>query len=172
MVFILHIWYIKRIGTNIMIAIKNDWKNKPMPEERISIGLNKKVSEAEIKEIEKGLIPLEMEDKWFIFCEQNRIYCHRSWTGDCIYIAEYKEIADNEFEIGKLIINRNPEQYQSDDVDADKDLFVFVLERLFLDKDVSFPNRETNATKEEAAIHKHVMVGYGSSRKDIEKLKN
>ncbi|PIE86107.1 MAG: hypothetical protein CSA05_02160 [Bacteroidia bacterium] len=154
-----------------MIASKSDWKNNPMPKESISINLNKKVSKTEMKEIEKGLIPLEMEDKWFIFCEQNRIYFHRSWSGDCIYIAEYKEIADNEFEIGKLIINRNPEQYQSNDVESDKELFVFIFERLLLDKDVSFPSRETNATKEEAEIHKHVIVGYGSSRKDIEKLK-
>lgn len=153
-----------------MIAIKNDWKNKPMPKETISIKLGKKVSKAEIKEIEKGFIPLEMEDKWFIFCEENMIYFHRSWSGDCIYIAEYKEITDNEFEIDKLIIN-NSEQYQSNDVEADKELFVFLLERLLLDKDVSFPSKESNTTNEEE-IYKHVIVGYGSSRKDIEKLKN
>lgn len=36
-----------------------------------------------------GLIPEEMEDKWFIYLEDNKLYCHRSWTGLCAYIVEF-----------------------------------------------------------------------------------
>lgn len=36
-----------------------------------------------------GLIPGAMEDKWFLYLEDNKFYCHQSWTGYCAYIVEF-----------------------------------------------------------------------------------
>ena len=38
--------------------------------------------------IERGHIPMEMEDKWFIFLTDGMLRFHRSWTGACIYWVE------------------------------------------------------------------------------------
>ncbi len=32
-----------------------------------------------------GLIPQQMEDKWFIYYEEPHLYFHRSWTGQPVY---------------------------------------------------------------------------------------
>lgn len=150
-----------------MFAKRSDWKTKKMPKENISINLNKIIKKTEMNEIKKGLIPQEMEDKWFIFNEGNFIYFHRSWTGHCIYIAEYKQTKEDEFVIINLTVNRNPKQYSSDDIEYDVNIFGFLLERLLLDNNVSFP--VTDNSNEQNNILKHTTVGYAKSRKDIEK---
>ena len=71
-------------------AVKSDWVTKPMeqPVKRIPLrGL--RLSAKEYAQLSLGLIPEEMEDKWFIYLEDNKLYCHRSWTGLCAYIVEF-----------------------------------------------------------------------------------
>jgi len=34
-----------------------------------------------------GLVPEEIEDKWFIYWEDDTLFFHRSWTGNCIYVS-------------------------------------------------------------------------------------
>lgn len=40
-------------------------------------------------QLSMGLIPGAMEDKWFLYLEDNKLYCHQSWTGYCAYIVEF-----------------------------------------------------------------------------------
>ena len=35
--------------------------------------------------LKTGLVPKEMEDKWFIYYEHPRLFFHRSWTGQPVY---------------------------------------------------------------------------------------
>ena len=35
-------------------------------------------------QIRAGHIPEMMEDKWFIYWQDDRLFFHRSWTGYCI----------------------------------------------------------------------------------------
>ena len=35
-----------------------------------------------------------MEDKWFVFVEENIVYFARSWTGYCIFSIEIKILND------------------------------------------------------------------------------
>ncbi len=39
----------------------------------------------EFKQLQLGLIPREMEDKWFIYFEAPHLFFHRSWTGQPVY---------------------------------------------------------------------------------------
>jgi hypothetical protein len=32
-----------------------------------------------------------MEDKWIAYVEDDRLFMHRSWTGHCIYEAQFEE---------------------------------------------------------------------------------
>ena len=66
-------------------ATKASWDNKPLSEKRISLPYDRKFSLEEYKLISYGFIPDSMEDKWFIYLENDVVYFHRSWTGICIF---------------------------------------------------------------------------------------
>jgi hypothetical protein len=152
-----------------MKATRTNWKNEPMPLQKVITDFSKQISVDELNEIVNGLIPYQMEDKWFIFSENNTIYFHRSWTGTCVYHAEFNKIDSGLYNIFKLTINRNPEQYKGLDIEYDKKLFEFLVDRLLLNKNVEFPVQDSTISNEDKMIRRHSSVGYGTSRKEMNK---
>ena len=73
-------------------AKKGDWKTTNMPEKNKTVPLNVGFSDEQMGKIKSGFIPEEMEDKWFIYYveEEQSLYLHRSWTGFCVYIVQFK----------------------------------------------------------------------------------
>ena len=55
-----------------------------------------------------------MEDKWFIYFENETLFFHRSWTGYCIYQVRFAQ-DENGFRAVSVEINRDPEQYLGND---------------------------------------------------------
>ena len=110
-------------------ANKNDWKTEPMPEKCTIIELNQEYSRDRMETIKNGLIPEEMEDKWFIYYEssENKLYLHRSWTGYCIYIIRFEEREDK-FVATTAEVNREPSQYSCTDDDEDKITACFLID--------------------------------------------
>lgn len=101
---------------NAMIK-KEDFTNViEMPEENQKFILKRKLTETEINNLKNGYSPQEMDDKWFLYCENNKLFFHRSWTGFCIYIVSI-ENENGELEV---IVNRNSEQYLGTDIEKDK----------------------------------------------------
>ncbi len=104
---------------------KSDWKTVEMPEsvERFSIEIS--LSEEEMGYLREGHKPQEMEDKWFMYYEGEKLFLHRSWTGFCIYIVDLSER-------GRLhvTVNRDPEQYKEKDVEADRAMVMILLNSL------------------------------------------
>lgn len=98
------------------IANKQSWKNIKMPNESINLKLEINLSEQELELLKKGHIPEVMEDHWFMYFEDNKLYIHRSWTGFCIYIVSVNENGN----IEKVQVNRNKEQYNNVDDEQDK----------------------------------------------------
>jgi len=101
-------------------AKSTDWKINAMPEKRTKICLNRTFSPQEIEHIRMGHISVQMEDKWFIYWEDNYLHFHRSWTGDCIYIVHFEK-EDENWKMIDAVVNRDPEQYleTSDERDAE-----------------------------------------------------
>lgn len=95
----------KRIPNKI--AHKEDWRTNPMPTQHDTFVFNRSFNNEEMKALRKGNIPREMEDKWFYYMEGSTLFAHRSWTGNCIYIIDFKE--DNNHVV---TVNRDPEQYR------------------------------------------------------------
>lgn len=91
------------------IATKKDWKTLDLPNEVEQFIYERNFSEEELKLLSYGFIPEEMEDKWFIYMENNTLYFHRSWTGICIFKIEFKP---NNKHI--VIANNNKEQFTLD----------------------------------------------------------
>jgi 8-oxo-dGTP diphosphatase len=62
-------------------AKPTDWKTYPLPSKKITIRLDRTFSPQEMKRLSEGLVPRQMEDKWFIYWKDDTLYFHRSWTG-------------------------------------------------------------------------------------------
>ena len=80
---------------------------KEMPKEHKEIELDIKLTESELETIRNTKhIAEDMEDKWHIIFDDNKLYYYRSWTGFCVYIIYISEDG-----IHKAIVNRCDEQY-------------------------------------------------------------
>ncbi|AWH53507.1 hypothetical protein C1924_10110 [Stenotrophomonas sp. ESTM1D_MKCIP4_1] len=100
------------------IATAADWKNAPLPARHVALKLDFWLDAVDSACVRRGLIPLEMEDKWFLYCAGNTLYLHRSWTGLCI--ARVHFVPDGEgLRAVSAEVNRDPEQYAGTDDAAD-----------------------------------------------------
>ena len=127
------------------IATKDSWKNIPIktPKKvnifKIAPDLKLSFSKEQYLKIKNGLIPNEMEDKWFIYFENDWLFFHRSWTGFGIYRAEIVTEMDNsegrEYAIKDFYVERNKKyyNYESDEYDLDVLLQLIVWGLLELD---------------------------------------
>ncbi len=109
------------------IAKRNDWKTEPMPSVSKNITLEKVYSQEEFDRIAFGVIPEQMEDKWFIFYEAPWLYLHRSWTGFCIFKVRFEVVAEN-VKIAEVQVNRDPAQYSNTDDKRDASMLGILLD--------------------------------------------
>ena len=122
-------------------ATSKDWKNKPLPKKRSLIPADRQFTPAEMNRIRQGLIPMEMEEKWFIFFKRNRLYFHRSWTAVCVYVAHFKRRRDG-YILHLIEANRNARQYSEKDDAYDAKMFFYILDLLLLGRETPFPSKE------------------------------
>ena len=112
-------------------ARREDWTIQPMPDRHAVLEMDIAYTAWEMARIRRGLIPHEMEDKWFIFYEGQTLHVHRSWTGFCIFEAEFAP--DGEvFRVAQLRCNRDPDQYRITDDAYDRADFPHLVRVLLL----------------------------------------
>ena len=136
-----------------MNATRDAWKTQPLPETRARIAFERAFTGDERAKLARGLVPREMEDKWFIFLEGDVLYLHRSWTGTCVYVVRLVE-RDGASVVDEAWVNRNPAEYTSTDDEYDARLLGFLIDRLLLGRSVPFP--EAGASD----LVRHVVVGH------------
>lgn len=66
-------------------AARDDWQTAEMPPGKVRLSFARVFSPAEFELLAIGFIPRAMEQKWFIFLENDNLYFHRSWTGIAVY---------------------------------------------------------------------------------------
>ena len=74
------------------IAQRSDWDNEPIKMPQDIPPPARIWTEEEMGSIRRGYIPQIMDEKWFIFVEDDRLYAHRSWTGFGIYEASFAPV--------------------------------------------------------------------------------
>lgn len=117
--------------TNNPIARREGWKTEPLPDRHVTLPVNETFSAEEMSRIRQGFIPQEMEDKWFIFYEDDTLHCHRSWTGNCIYQALFVE-QDGAFVCTQVRANRDQNQYRAPDDAEDVKSFLRLVNNVLL----------------------------------------
>ena len=60
-----------------------------------------RLTETQYARIRHGLLPLEMEDKWFVYQENGRMCFHRSWTGKKIFEVQVNK-SDSFYTISEI----------------------------------------------------------------------
>lgn len=78
-------------------AHKSDWNITAMPDDYSVFNTHRIFDNQRMVLIKNGLIPFSMDDKWFIYFEENTLHFHRSWTGACIYEATFYETDEGNF---------------------------------------------------------------------------
>src|SRR5665648_70840 len=107
------------------IAIRTTWKNEPIDNpKRIDLSLH--FTDTEFSKLTSGLIPHVMEDKWFIFYENDWLFFHRSWTGFGLFKAQL--IKDQEgYTIKEFWAERNQVKYSNTDDNSDIEMLLFLI---------------------------------------------
>jgi ADP-ribosyl-[dinitrogen reductase] hydrolase len=132
-------------------ATKETWNNIPIVNpKRIDIDLF--FTDKQFSKLKNGLIPHQMEDKWFIYCENEWLYCHRSWTGNGIYKAKLNKVIDG-YTIKEFWAERNQEHYQNEDDNTDINTFSFLMARGLLGIDVNNIYSSRNIQSETDALN-------------------
>ena len=115
------------IFLHMQIAKRNDWKTEPMPSASTNLTVEKLYSQEEFDRITAGVIPEQMEDKWFIFYEAPWLYLHRSWTGFCIFKVRF-EVVGESIKIAEVYVNRDPAQQLNTDHERDASMLEILLD--------------------------------------------
>jgi O-acetyl-ADP-ribose deacetylase (regulator of RNase III) len=97
-------------------ARRDDWKTEPDPPLR-PLAFERVLDERPAATLALGTVPEEMENKWFVFQERDRIHFHRSWTGILIF-----RVSVTAGRVHGAEYNADPAQFKGDDDAAAKHL--------------------------------------------------
>ena len=86
----------------------------------------------------RGLIPRQMEDKWFIYFHEEWLYFLRSWTGAYVFALRL-DGSPAGVRVTDSWVNREPNENKGNDDEYDRKLLSFLVDALLLGKSVQFP---------------------------------
>ena len=104
----------------------------PMPELSERVSVSQAYTAAEFKKISYGYLSWDMDMRWDIFLEGNKLYIHRSWTGRCIYIIEFTVHTEGA-EATNITINRDPDQLKIRPISEALETAFWVLKELLIE---------------------------------------
>ena len=77
-----------------------------------------------------GVVPSEMEDKWFIYCEDEWLNFHRSWTGAHIFALRL-EGSTGGVRVIDGWVSRDATHYRSNGIEDDRKRVIQVIHAFF-----------------------------------------
>jgi O-acetyl-ADP-ribose deacetylase (regulator of RNase III) len=136
-------------------ATRDSWKAQPLPEARARLPFARDFDGEQHGRIALGIVPKQMEDKWFIFLEDDWLLFHRSWTGVCVYAVRLRRAGPGSV-VEEAWANRDPGQYAKTDEGYDVRMLSFLIDRLLLGRPVAFPLEGENRSD---SVLRHHIVG-------------
>ena len=143
-------------------ASRTSWKTLSPPQQRESLGFEAVFDDAGTELLVLGLVPREVEDKWFIYFEgpayrQGWLFLHRSWTGACIYGVQL-ERSPGGARVVDSWVSRDLTQYKGTDLDYDRKLLRFLIDALLLRRPAVFP-LPAGIEAAPPGVYQHTVVG-------------
>ena len=149
-------------------ANPDSWKTLPKPEQATKLQYDVQFSDSELQDISKGVIPQQMEDKWFIYSESGWVHFHRSWSGALIYWIRIEEVSAGRNCVAEAWVSRNPDEYKENDDYYDLQLLDFLVRRFLLGLQVDFPVRK-DAGNYATGVVQHQIAGTGCPERLVKK---
>jgi hypothetical protein len=142
-------------------ATRQSWPHpQPLPAQRSQLSLQRAFTEQEYERICLGFIPERMEDKWFMFVEDDTLYIHRSWTGFCIYQVRFIK-ADTHYIIEDVFANRDADQYDGPGDGYDTKMALYLIDFLLLNERMPLPMPANVPAGIETELYHHHVIGAG-----------
>jgi 8-oxo-dGTP pyrophosphatase MutT (NUDIX family) len=135
---------------------RESWKVNPMKGKIASLRIDRTFSEGEMDQIRRGHLPKEMEDKWFMFFENNCLHACRSWTGDTIYLVAFAKASSGTWRIDD--VNLPKEVLKDQGTDHAGGLLLFLIDAMLLGTKGSLPMM-ADASPQTAAMNAWHEVG-------------
>jgi len=140
------------------IATRESWKILPPPTARTDLSFAASYTTDEFERMNRGLIPKQMEDKWFIYFEEPWLYFHRSWTGPCIYAIRFESSATGASAVESWV-SRDSTHYQETRTDYDRAVAKFLIDAFLLGKRAAFPVPSSLPVDTPKGLYQHHLVG-------------
>lgn len=118
-------------------AERQDWKTIEISERRTELPFQASFTQREFDQLKLGVVPQQMEDKWFIFFENGWLYFHRSWTGICAYQARFEKRGD-EYAIAEALVSLDARESKLDP-DVDVGVLSFLIYSILLKRNWAWP---------------------------------
>ena len=137
-------------------ALPSDWKNLPLPDKRVALTLNHTFTESEMAAIRNGVVPQQMEDKWFVYFADDALHFHRSWSGFCVYIARFAPASlsaqparsaeppgEQSWQLIAAEVNADDTQHLLHDPPYEASMIYFLIDVLLLHRPGVYPESES-----------------------------
>lgn len=111
-------------------ATRTSWKTLPSPDERVRLVIPEIFSDSVGDRIRGGHIPVDMDDRWFIYFENDWLHFHRSWTGAQIFALRLDDCPAG-VRVTDAWASRDLEQYRSAGVKQDQQLVLSLIHNYF-----------------------------------------
>lgn len=136
-----------------MIATKDSWKRQAFTT-GTPIPYRRSFSRNEFAKVQEGLVPEDMDDKWFIYFD-DYLFLHRSWTGEPVYRVEFSEDGTGVSVAEALCAE---EAGDTATVEQHADLLNFLIGNLLLGEAHDFPLPSKAKTKIPGLLQ-HIISG-------------
>jgi hypothetical protein len=140
------------VSDNYEIATKDTWNNIPMDNPK-HLEIYLEFTESQFNKMKNGLIPEEMEDKWFIYYEEGFLYFHRSWTGFGIYRTKITKEPTG-YIIREFWVERNFEKYSNTDDEQDRTTLKLLISNCLLNEPLSSLKTESSMDSSDEILKK------------------
>lgn len=139
-------------------ARSNSWKRQPFGE-GVPIDYRTTLNSKQFEYVRLGIIPQQMEDKWFVYYQEPYLYFHRSWTGSPIYRLRF-EGRDGLFEVAEALLDTEWAKQPGIDIAYETQLLDFLLYSLVLREPKEFPMPDARSTQPKG-LYQHIISGTG-----------
>jgi hypothetical protein len=134
------------------------WKREPF-KGGIPVPYSASLTVDEFERVQAGLIPREMEDKWFIYYETPFLFFHRSWTGQPVYRLKWA-VHETGASVEEALWSDDLASRSEDDKGYEALLIDFLVGNLLLGKEKPFP-KPAGIREPLPGVYQHHISGTG-----------
>lgn len=139
-------------------ASMNSWKTLDPPLQREPLGFTALFTDADADALKEGLIPRQMEDKWFICFHEGWLLLFRSWTGACVYGLRL-DGSPAGVRVVDSWANRDPNQYKCTDIEYDRKVVRFLIDAFLLRRSGCVFPMPSGGRRGAPGLFQHALVG-------------